>query len=940
VADESLGAGISQLGSQQRRALAYLRNEARQAHRDGDGFLVNHTCAIALANCSKWSSERAESLDIAETYWAIALAAYWLADGYMLSVLKEVEDKSRPTDSDAQELSSLVKCLLGLLDSPLSQDVEVDGLREPHFRWLRDDSAVESSALLCLLIEFLWLRGRADNAWQEIGDYWSERAPDAVRSNLKKLMRRLESQRPLVDPESDASVEHTRPGEPSEARRHDLWQNMLVGDWDRFDKSMRALAADEPFGSPVAQALYELEMKFPEPIYGGVLVPEIALEAGPPSKRRMEAPTQNAPQERTDAGEKGKPRKAPGLDRRFGDARVVGITRWQSHVYSGRAYAFDRVRFDTCCRQLEYLWRHGSEAISESQRSSCVRLALLSELSALRRWDVSSWLDSVGLQASVCLEAARHDDPAHLWSSNAMRLSVLGLSVGQRDTLVTKTALALDKAPEEVRARVARMLAKTRPIEWYGAMTVLEWMSDAIPEHVLPEIAQWSVRVAEFPHNRLRGWKLFPLEFWGYILGRTQNTEKLCEILHPAMQRYASSPLVWSSDKQGALRKYLQNAPLPLAGETIDDMFKLASLDDSDDSRRWGLAYEACMNRSDLRDRFKEALFSTARTPLEKYYARFVRDPDIPEGPVDDDELRSWCRQELMSQASVVTDRKEASPIPFGGGLNHRVLRLVVWRASDADIIDKLVQGAEDSRAYDHEASRFIHYLAGLSWNDSAEFAERLSGILVRWLEHPPQPRVFMPRFRGKSETAAERESNPDVLYALSHLGVRLVSKCAQNVQDRLAEWASANVLQVPPHALGLGLFIAARIGLGLDGAGGVSVVETAVAYLNRAVNLLLQDETEALQQCLRVLADITSPGIRDWTIDDATNHEAKSVLVRAFTRTILQSYRSSDPQVRLQCARVLGNLESEGATPAQLSTCAKELRNDARARVRSAFRA
>jgi hypothetical protein len=808
----------------------------------------------------------------------------------MLRVVKEVALAATPGRADTLELADVIKVLLALVESPLRrEEARIGKIREWELRWVEKDTPGEVLALLELLTELLWLQVPRDI--DPIVDGWLQRIPTTAAEHVRKTRERLKLQEALVSPESpqeDATIELR---DASERLRHRMWKSFLWCEWDALNECREELVGDTPFDSPVARILYELL-----------------------NRTRFEC--------------------------EYGDPQEIGLTRRLVHIYSSTASAFDEVRQKRCWLQLGKLWKRGDAASSSDQLARCLRLATWCELAALRSWDISSWLEATQQAADICLYACFHEPAGHRWAADAARLSVLSLSVGHRDDLLRKAVLLADRTNGDDRARLAKTVAATRPAEWYAAMNMFSWLSDAIPEAVLPEIVEWSKKVAAFPQRRLRGWKLFPLEFWGDIIGRVEDNEGLCKQLHPTIMKYASAPAIWASDKKGALRQYLKHAPEPLATEMIEAMFKTDGVDETDNGRRWGIVYEAAMEREELRTRFRDELAENARTLLDRYHLRFVENPEANPGPIDDPELRSWCCNQIEGHVDAVLARVSASMMSFGSRFNGAALRLVSWRSVDSDFIDKLVAGADHEWASVRDASELIHYLAHISLAADEEILNKLLGATVRWLSSPPRPRPSVRIRRApQHDDTHGTESQADIEFALAHLAMRLVDMRPDDLGAQLGDWVATQALSVAPEALAAMLYVALRSGLAQEGSRGVVLVGVALGLLDRAANLSSSAKADHVRQCLHISAEVTEPSSEEWSVANGQNEEARELFLDGLARTVDKLHTFADPDVRLECARVLKNWKLSDSIPPGLSRCLERLRGDARARVRHELR-
>jgi len=64
----------------QELAFDHLREQARKAHFEGDGLLVNNLCAVALSHFSELAKKDSLKLSLGKVKWACIFPLYWLFD--------------------------------------------------------------------------------------------------------------------------------------------------------------------------------------------------------------------------------------------------------------------------------------------------------------------------------------------------------------------------------------------------------------------------------------------------------------------------------------------------------------------------------------------------------------------------------------------------------------------------------------------------------------------------------------------------------------------------------------------------------------------------------------------------------------------------------------------------------------------------------------------
>jgi hypothetical protein len=202
---------IDRDAEQQRRAFAYLRDQARSAHREGDGMLAQHLSAIALRSLVDLAKGNHLRLPLEETYWAAVFSLNWMVRDYSVTILRhDVHPRVIEREPAESEIRRLVSALLWLVEQPLAADPQVTvGLRGLTFDWTSGREEVEAVTLLTFISELLWFRDPVGDSWSSLLEEWIERSATHIQTHLRQTAERLKAQSEIAFPgEAHHRVEH------------------------------------------------------------------------------------------------------------------------------------------------------------------------------------------------------------------------------------------------------------------------------------------------------------------------------------------------------------------------------------------------------------------------------------------------------------------------------------------------------------------------------------------------------------------------------------------------------------------------------------------------------------------------------------------------------------------------------------------------------------
>ncbi len=234
------------------KILGLLRDQARRAHYIGDGFLVNHLCALALERIIRLQPDEQFVLPLKETFWAMALAMYWSLDEHVLAKVDEALKFIENSNVD-EHLGTMLRQVLYLIQNPLASAADsYKSLLDTNLEWLGTECSCEGLALISFCVELLWQRDPDTQGWRELINQWADVCPEDLKKALTDLRVRLLLQTNLVFPEAI----HIEP-EPSDsfsksihASFYEGWKQYLACQWPKMDKTISDIVPRIQYDSP------------------------------------------------------------------------------------------------------------------------------------------------------------------------------------------------------------------------------------------------------------------------------------------------------------------------------------------------------------------------------------------------------------------------------------------------------------------------------------------------------------------------------------------------------------------------------------------------------------------------------------------------------------------------------------------------------------------
>jgi hypothetical protein len=656
-------------------------------------MLAQHLSTIALRSLVDLAKADHLTLPLKEIYWAAVFSLNWMVRDYSVTILRrDVYPHVVEREAAESEIRRLVSAVLWLVEQPLAADPQlIVGLRGLTFEWTSGREEIEAVALLTFIAELLWFRDPVGDSWSSLLDEWIERSATHIQTHLRQTAERLKAQSEIAFPgEAHHRVEHLSDlFAPELQMLHELWRVTLRCDFVEVDKLRSTLLPRLPAESWMESRIARILFDFHHATRGAT------------------------------AG--------------FGDPQELGLTRRQLLTSGAKGHAVPEARDAHFADELAELLRAGPDAHKPANRFQCFRLAMLKEIFALREWDYGDWRESLQFQSACYLDAVRADRNLTAFATAGIRLAVAARNYqGTKDPLTRSSLIVLDRAAPDIREQLVRQLLHTHPLQCFDSLSALSDLSDAIPESMLHEVADWCAKFVIDVGEKLekaRGSTAAPLAFWCHILEYVDSTPALCQRLFPAFLKEAAGLMPWLGKGREVFEQFLSCAAQEQAVQILDALACTRSKDAEVDFEHWGLIFNALLRRPELRqERYIKFLREHATKPLRVHHLQRLDSNSSPGAFSQDAALSAWFRELIGKlETSSGVDR---APSPW--------FRLVRWTEHETDVIDRMIALADNPECSCMLVSSLVNNLAAIVSEADQSLLDHMHPTIERWLRQPP----------------------------------------------------------------------------------------------------------------------------------------------------------------------------------------------------------
>lgn len=874
------------MNQQQTQSLRLLRTKAAVAHGNGDVGTVRHLCALALQGVSGLEVASCLLDDIA---WAFVYGVNWLQHPHEVdSLLYRAYERVAP-GQEAYRL--LLKNLFALLradhsESPSDLATTLRTFNASSLIAVSQELSEEVSLLVSLNLEALWcLESEESGLWEELGHKWEYQLADLplLRERVEATVARLRVQHAILRVHGSTMLDLYLTRLPLATQLlAKAWKHYYSLEWDGMKQLLPDLVRTAPFTSDHFLA-----------VQGLLNVSRM---------KRVQEPVRSG----------------------------AGIYRYQRAQLSRPAAMIQSRRLAIFHELLTQVRREGKGA--GYKRAEMYRLALVTEMAALRMWDLGSFLELQKRHRDFALDIGtytwiRHGQPSDF--PEALSDAVLSGVKSLTSTTVTKEGtqqaihlLEISPQGREVLTRLASRLLEAAPIEWPYVVDALRVIGDSFPEDHLTDLSNWCKRVRAVPDKAAIRFDLAEFDFWVPILRHNQVPTVVWTDLANWLRDTASQWWSWNILRD-LLVTFLSRAPEDLVVAVADAVLAGRANDRHDEERRKWILVNAALRNSVLHERVVEYLqrlgevdpdagFLQALVPSEKKLPC-----DHPEALSLVRHFRDWCAA-ISTQAPISIRR------------TWHAFDNVYWASpaqSDVDTILRDVEQVFNVKVGEESATAVLRALIGIAQTAPREINAQLATIACRLIVYKPE----------KDQTIHSWQEGPfdrvsfgsDIKNYFEYLLVVLASLVypAGDAETRrtLLDWALKRTLTLDatemPHLVRLFLCEATEGDYKGEGLAGL------LALAGR------KDEGiagEAIKVLGVVLSNSDSEPVR-------LALRSSSNLNGVFSHWLRVAAAAPEPEARFQVARLIGNNPNLEAVFTDLPQIRERLSQDPRARVRGA---
>ena len=775
--------------------LNYLRRHALEAFQSGDGPQVLHNSALALRQCERFGQANPNiRLKMEEIHWAFVLGMYcMIGDWFLMLVSSALEQTDCVGDSSTDR--ELVVLIHNLLFAPHGPSGLSDLEPIPCEWWTarsRSDSVCfeEDRVALSFLAELVWYRDPVDTAWERLITHWLDTCPaeTVLRSELEKLRSRLRFQAGLFTGAAfnDVSEDDVPTDDVVQRDLFLAWNAYFNCEWERLNAIHSRLKHRVSVEHPAYVALFHLQ--------------------------HFSLPNRHEP-----------------------DDQFVALPRVQIARSRQPAQLFQHFRDAYASSQFLSVANAGfPQNANANERKGCLRIAMLCSLEGLRTWDIGDWISIMRDRAEYRLELGALGDTDS--AIEGILDSVRGRKVPDRQKCPRfDLALAfLDTVPSEKRSAVVSALLQSPPAAWRDAASILRELSDSIPEDMLGQLAEWSLRVeaTDLLTNHLVHTLM---DVWNDILPHATQGEELVAQLAPVLRKVTASVRAWDNLHDTILAAILLG-PERIATELVEILISTNCDDGHWNQYRFSIA----LNVVERRPVVGEALLPFLRADLDKrdnlYQQQLLKRHAMKASGKVADRDPAFRRTIVNRFVRRLSERQNLQgPIPMGGSNFYNLSRLVSWPRSEPALVDAICESIDSETVLFSDKVDYLAFLGNLVRSGPLKQAQRIASNAVRWLQGTIPGRDVWPK--GGGPLSAFQISSPgqsDLTGYLLFVCEQSAIRCPEVVAQPLVEWLPLNVSSHVPkfvsHFLGtvlaLGLYSGKKSGQ--DAALLVGLADTA----------------------------------------------------------------------------------------------------------------
>lgn len=624
--------------------LNYLCDSARTAHLEGNGILVNHLSAIAIEELKKDAIQDRQKLIASAWSWAIIFPLFWLTDSYMLREVENALKKLNGCNESENDLLNVLRSYKWLINQPLADFTEqYTVLEKTELTWFDPKCSPEHALLLSHIVELLWFRDPLGTRWIEIAKRFEERLPPLQSKQITIVRSRLIFQTQLVvlgakelDNDADLGTMEWVP---------QLWKSVFNCNRNETDRILISESPRHAKNSPLAGLLFDVR-HFNR--LGGV----------------------------------------------YGDPQSIGLTRRRLINAQSPEFIFQelrKARTDSLISNELYLGQTNASDLFFGFTET-----MLLEIAALRRWDLTAWINSVLQQARINAIVALKEPAQIHFADRATRAALVSFSSIDSSAWSRQIIAKLELLPVNLLTALVRDMFCAHPIQCREVKKVISVLTDAIPENLLVDLARWSVRYVDLEQaNVLLGHEALAIEFWTTLFPMLGEEHEAWGILLPKIQLYISQPMLWQIGRKWFFIGIFKHISLPLAIELGQQMLAI-ECDILGKHARWDILSETAAQRPNFAHIFAERIVLSVARPEENitlideaWAAPYLKISNADVKRLICERIRKTLDEAIAPEHA----RQYSLPVH-----NSLLMYYVEWSDADADLFRSLISALKNPR--------------------------------------------------------------------------------------------------------------------------------------------------------------------------------------------------------------------------------------------------
>lgn len=737
--------------------LNYLYRHTLEAHHAGDGMQVLHHATIALRKTIRFGKSHPEfKLEIREVRWAFIFGMYWLVHTTFLSLVKEGLDHvscEGPNHSDSQT----VILIYNFLSQPhLTVELnEIDAISSDWWVERSNNFSEEDSVALTFAIELIWHSEPSGTNWNSLVTKWINNISNEslIKARLETLQKRLEFQSGLYDGTAFQEFDNDDlpEADPIQIKLFRGWVAFYNCDWEELSAIISQLNHQISVDQPAYELFFQLI-------------------------------------------------NVSRLYRSDNDDYSISVSR----IFLARSRRPERIfgliRSSYLNSQFTPIILAGSPTNAlAGNRLSHLCISMLLKLQSLRSWDIGSWRIGMGNSAQSKLEiGSLGDEQAAIGGILDSARGRITLNPEKSPHLKSCLQL-LDNLDVKRRRFVTQNVLELNPIEWRSAYIILKELSDAIPEDMLSELTDWTLKVESTDLLKTHHIRTF-INIWENILPFASEKISLIEKLSPALKILITNPFCWQ-DLHGTIIAAIVHGSLDIALELSNLLISPDCNIQNLNEWRFSIAYNVLELRPEVGTVFLQYFKNNAKENDDIFLLEILNnfekknDSDSTQPPLNFKEITLKNLFETIEKRKTLEDSEyNLSRIVF-----HDRAKLIKWPKAEPRLVKLLIDSIDDEQFLLVDKRDYLKFLGVLVRNGPLNQSKEISKHSIRWLIEGIKGKIILPDSGGplsRTQVHGFGEYRDALFYLLEESALR----CPSTILMDLVDWLPSNISHFLPQ--------------------------------------------------------------------------------------------------------------------------------------------